>query len=265
MTTDQNRALAAQGAARLRKDGLHDEAAAIEGFLAPGGWVLLRDSDTRDLSPLSLMMTTELKADLRAASAEFAIPLPALAEEGYRAVLETGWRPPRTMSVRPGGKRTTLQVSVDSGLRRQVQEVLPGMTREAGHRVTESSIAIAWMCSELGVDLGTASTLTVVLPRPLRDHFVAAAGAAGVDLDEVVNQRLRELVDGSWELPRPSRAAKGSLAGVEPGKLTVRIREELALALVELAPVLSERLSFRLYPGMIVRWILIDRLGQPAV
>jgi hypothetical protein len=236
----------------------------IEGFLAPGGWVLLRDSDTRETSQLSLMMSADLKADLRAASAEFAVPLPALAEEGYRKALETGWRPPKATKARSGGKRSILPVSVDDSLRKQVQPQLAEWSREAGYRVTESSIAIAWMCSELGVDLGTMSTLNLVLPRPLRDHFMTAAAEAGLDVDAVVNERIRQMVDGAWELPRPSRAVKGSMEGVERGKLAVRIREDLAEALAELAPVLSERLGVRLYPGMIVRWILIDRLGEPA-
>jgi len=258
--TETNRALAARGAEQLRKDGHHDEAAAIEGFLAPGGWVGLRDSDTRETSEMSLMISDELKAELRAAAADFSTTLPALAEQGYRAALETGWRPPQAKLVRSGGKRTTLTLRVDNSLRKRVQPLLKEWSEQAGYRVTESSIALAWMCEDLGVSLGTGSTLMLMLPLPLRDHFVAEAQAQGLVLDEVVDERLQGLLDGSWELPRPSRAAKGSMENVERGKLAVRVRVELLDALSEL----SERVGVRLYPGMVVRWILIDRLGQPA-
>lgn len=261
--TDTNRVLAARGAERLRKGGHHDEAAAIEGFLAPGGWVMLKSSDTRETSQMSLVISETLKAELRAASAEFAMPLPALAEEGYRAVLESGWLPPQTLLVRSGSKKTTLTLRVDNGLRKQVQPLLPGLSERAGYRVTESSITMAWMCDQLGVNLGAGSTQVLVLPEAMRDHFVRAQ-AEGVVLDEVVDERLQALLDGSWELPRPARAAKGSMQGVNLVKMGVRVRVDLLDELTAQIPQLSEKVGVTLYPGMVVRWILIDRLGQPA-
>lgn len=264
--TDTPRERAARGAAKLKKYGDHDEAAAIEAFLARGGWVHLKDTEQRTgLSHISYTVPEQLKLALQDASAEFGWPLPALTEAGYRAVLETSWRPPeigrRTTPNR--GKRTTLNFEIDAELRRQVQQELPRLSQEAKYRVSESSIALSWMCEELGVDQGLGKSMLLVLPQALRDHFVAAE-KAGTSLEDIVNRGIQGLLDGEWELPRPSRAAKGTAVDAERAKLTVRVNPDLREALHEMAPELSERLKYRVYPGTIVRGILTERLGEPA-
>lgn len=264
--TDSPRERAARGVAKLKKYGDHDEAAAIEAFLARGGWVQLRDSEERTgLSHISYTVPEQLKLALQEASKEFGWPLPAVAEAGYRAVLETGWRPPAIgrRKTPNSGKRTTINFEISAELRQRVQQELPRLTEETGYRVSESSIALSWMCEELGVDQGVGSAMTLVLPAPVAAHFRAAA-ASGVSLEDVVDGRVGELVAGTWELPRPKRAPKGSREDVSLEKLSVRVDHETREALHEMAPELSRELGVRVHPGTIVRAILTDRLGEPA-
>ncbi|MFK0288265.1 hypothetical protein ACIQVL_48510 [Streptomyces sp. NPDC090499] len=263
--SDSQRERAARGVAKLKQYGDHDEASAIEAFLARGGWVHLRDTEERaGLSHISYTVPEQLKLALQEASKEFGWPLPAVAEAGYRAVLETGWRPPSIgrRATPNRGKRTTINFDISADLRHRVQQQLPRLTEEAGYRISESSIAVSWMCEELGVDQGLGSAMTLVLPKPLADHFQAARDA-GTDLEGVVVERVGQLIGGEWMLPRPSRAPKGSLEDVALAKLSVRVDHETRDALHEMAPALSERLGVRVYPGTIVRAILTDRLGEP--
>jgi hypothetical protein len=264
--SDSPRERAARGAAKLKQSGNHDEAAAIEAFLARGGWVQLRDSEERTgLSHISYTVPEQLKLALQEASKEFGWPLPAVAEAGYRAVLETPWRPPAIgrRKTPNSGKRTTINFEISAELRQRVQQRLDGLTQECGYRVSESSIAVSWMCEELGVDQGLGSAMTLVLPKSLADHFQAAR-ASGASLEDVVHGRVGELLAGTWTLPAPSRAPKGSADGVERGKLSVRVDNDTREALHEMAPELSKELGVRVYPGTIVRAILKDRLGEPA-
>jgi hypothetical protein len=155
--SDSLRDRAAAGAAKLKRYGDHEEAAAIEAFLAPGGWVKLRDSENRgELVHVSFSMSAALKAALEKASDELASPLPALAEQAYRAVLETDWRPPR-IGRTPRERKAVLNFKVDAALRSRVREALVRLTEEAGYRVTESSVVVSWMCEELGVDRASVS------------------------------------------------------------------------------------------------------------
>ncbi|MFG2970887.1 hypothetical protein ACGFZS_47225 [Streptomyces sp. NPDC048288] len=249
----------------LKKYGHHDEAAANEAVLARGGWRGLQKSEERTgLSHISYTVPESLKLALQEASKEFGMPLPGLTEEGYRAVLETDWRPPRVGRRKTvnSGKKTTINFEMSADLRHRVQQQLERLTEEVGYRVSESSIAISWMCEELGVDQGLESAMGLVLPKPLRDHFQAAR-MSGVSLEAVVAERVGELVAGTWELPRPSRAPKGTREDVPLEKLSVQVAETDRVALHEMAPVLSERLGVRVFPGTIVRAILTDRLGEP--
>jgi hypothetical protein len=153
-------------------------------------------------------------------------------------------------------------VQVDGGLRRQVQEALPGLSEKAGYKVMESSILLTYLCDELGVHRGVETAMPLVLPLLVRDHF-AAARESGTDLNQIVDRGVRRLLDGSWEMPRPTRAPKGT-AGGETGKLYVDLKDDVRDALHELAPQLSETFGVRVFPGTIVRTILTDRLGDPA-
>jgi hypothetical protein len=253
-------------AAYLKEYGKHDYAHAVESLLEPDGWKRLRDSlDQGEKSPLSITMGSELQAAIKDAAEEFGAPLRALAEQGYRKVLAGEWLPERPTRRKPSAssRKSVLQIQVDAALRREVQGQLPRLAAEAGYRVTESGIVVGWICEELGVDRGTGTAMALLLPLPLRDHFVQARDS-GVSLDQIVNERVRQMVAGTWKMPRPAKAPKGTWEDGKSGKLHVRIDDSLRDALHEMAPQLSEELGMRVYPGMIVRTILTDRLGSPA-
>ncbi|WP_030188221.1 hypothetical protein [Streptomyces violaceorubidus] len=251
-------------AGQLKKDGHHDYASAVESVLAPDGWKHLRDTSGQGVAtPLSVTMDSELKSAIEDALSEFGWSKRALAEQAYEKVLAGEWLPEKVGRRRTRGKKAVWQVDVDASLRRRVQAELGRLTEEAGYRISEGGIIVAWVCEELGVDRGTGSAMVLQMPVQLRDHF-AAARDRGVDLDALVDGRVRALVDGSWELPRPSKAPKGTWASDDWGKLSLRIDNSLRDALHEMAPRLSDELGIRVYPGTIVRQILTLELGQPA-
>ncbi|MFJ3043575.1 hypothetical protein [Streptomyces tendae] len=249
----------------LKDAGRHDLASAVEALNKPRGYLLLQR--TEDMTPrqLSLTVPLPLKQELESTAREMDQVLDSLADDAYRKVLAGGWVPPRWQrSKRPGHKTAVFQVTVDKALHGQVQELLPRLTEEAGYRVTQSSIILAHMCDELGVDSGADAAMPLVLWEPLRDHFVAARDS-GADLEAIVSERVRELLDGSWEMPSPSRVEKGARHGVRQVKLSgLFLKADVREALHELAPALSERFGVLVTPGTIVRVILTDRLGEPA-
>lgn len=252
----------------LKEAGRYDLATTMEELGKPRGYLLLQRTDDTSPSPISLTVPKALKMELQETAEEMDKVLDSLADDAYRLVLAGEWVPPKWQKspARKGGagQLATLQVQVDRELREQVQQKLPELSETAGYRVTESSIVMTYLCDELGVDRGLSAAMVLLLPAPLRDHF-AAARDGGVDLSAVVDERVRQLMDGSWELPRPSRVVKGTWAGGKYAKLGgVILKTDVRDALHDLAPVLSEKLGMRVYPGMIVRAILTDRLGEPA-
>lgn len=249
----------------LKDAGRHDLASSVEALNKPRGYLLLQRTEDMTPSPLSLTVPLPLKQELESTAREMDQVLDSLADDAYRKVLDGDWVPPRWhRSKRPGHKTAVFQVTVDKGLRHQVQELLPQLTGEAGYRVTESSIVLAHMCDELGVDSGTAAAMPLVLREPLRDHFVAAR-ESGADLEAIVSERVRGLLDGSWEMPYPARSQYGSGREARQVKLSgLFLKADVREALHELAPALSERFGVLVTPGTIVRVILTDRLGEPA-
>jgi hypothetical protein len=249
-------------AGQLKQAGLHDSAQAVESVLAPDGWQLLKQAG--GTSPLSITIDAEVKAALLEAVEEFETTLRALAEEAYRRVLADKWLPPKTGQRYKSFTRSVLSVNIDAELRQQVRAKLPELSKREGRRISEAAIVVAWACEELGVDTGTGLTMNLGLSRPAKEHFIKAAEEAGVSMEAVVAERLRQLFDGSWSLPRPKRVPKGTRGDVEQTTMRVRVEDSLRSRLHEMAPQLSEAAGVRVFPGTVVRLILADRFGEPA-
>jgi antitoxin component of RelBE/YafQ-DinJ toxin-antitoxin module len=150
--------LAAQ---RLEEAGHPDSAADVRAVLAPGGWTLLRAKDTPGKTAagtnLPLTIDRDLRDALKAKADEFGVTLGAVVADGFRKVLAGEWLPPKLAST-PTANKVVLNVRVDDSLRKQIDEVKARLTDEAGYRVTQSSIAIAWLAEDLGVDVATVDT-----------------------------------------------------------------------------------------------------------
>lgn len=261
--------------------GLQSIATDIDAILAPRGDRMLREGvATGPTSALSLTITKALKDAFKSAEAEFAVPLGALAEEGFRAALG-GWLPPKTLKRRSrtaqeaaakATERAVLQLQVDDALRKQVEKVLPKLTKKAGYPVTLSSIAISWIADQLGVDRPTADnlgSLGLVMPKPLLEHVRSAAEARGTTVDKVLEDGARDLLKGT-RVPQISdrpRSASGTWtaapAPVERGRLTVVLDEELLEGIREHAAELNEHAPRPVHPGTIAIALLKDRLGEP--
>lgn len=262
--------------AQLKKDGHNDLQAYVDAVLAPRGWMALKSSDPSGRTvPLSLTITKGLRDALKQAATEFDVVLASLAEEGFRAVLETDWLPSEmqkhSRKGNPEYAKAVLQLQVDTDLRDRVQEALPELTGRAGYSVTLSSVAISWMTDQLGVQRPGESTQPLMLqliPTAWCDHWETVAAEQGVTLQSVLEDGIRDLRDGVWEMPRPVRAAKGSSVRVtadnQVRRFRIRINTELREFLDEQAPLLAAQHDRRVFPGTIGLAILKDRLGLPA-
>jgi hypothetical protein len=270
---------------------LQEFALDVDAMLAPRGWVILRDSDEAAvLAQLSLTITRALREALKSAEAEFWTPLGALADQGLQAALD-GWLPPKTLVRRSrtaqeaatkAHERAVLQIEVNAALRRQVLGQLEQMTERAGYRVSLSSIAISWIADQLGVDRPTADNLdqlSMMLHKSMRDHVVSAAAVQGTTVDQVLEDGVREFLDGSrvpqlpgWNVPdeRPREGGMwqsksgGPAVPKERGRLTVHMDEDLLDGLRRRSQEINEESSVPVYPGTIGLAILKDRLGEPA-
>ncbi|MEU8469624.1 hypothetical protein AB0F30_17150 [Streptomyces sp. NPDC029006] len=236
-----------------------DAANAIAVVLAPGGAAKLNAGATR---PLTITMDADLRKALEEAAEEFGVHLNQLAEEAYRKVLAGEWVPQK-VGTRKITQRAVLNVSVYAELRDQVQEMLPGLSEKHGRRISEGAIVVRWACEELGVDTGTGLMVPLFLPLALRDHFQAARDA-GTSLEGIVEERVGELMAGSWQMPRPSKARKATRGAGGWGKFSVRVSDPVRRDLQELAASLSESMGARVSPSTVIRQILVDRLGEPA-
>jgi predicted HicB family RNase H-like nuclease len=254
-----------------------DAAAAVEAVLAPRGYLLLKEQRAGSaLSPLSLTVDESLKQALVAAAAEFDVVLDGLVEEAYRKVRDGEWIPPERVKSRKGqaGPKKVLQVRVDGALREEVQGMLAELTEQAGYRVLESSIAISYMCEELGVERpGAVATdrLITRIPKQLLEHFNQRASEEGVTLQQVLDAGIRALLDGTWTVERhpyftePKRGPhERSWSEADRAKLSVPVNKDLLAGLRDKTQKLSQDLGYAVYPGSVARAILTDRLGEPA-
>lgn len=260
------RPLLAETVAFLKEHGKYEHAAAVETVNAPRGYLLLQRTETSSPRPLSLTTTKSVRDQLRQAEKDFEQVLDSLADKAYRLVLDGTWMPPEMKKPRrhhAGEETAVFQLKVDSALWDRVQQELPRLTEAAGYKVTHSSIILSYLCDELGVYRGVGRSVPLVLPVELRDHFVAAR-EAGADLDALVNERVRELAAGSWSMPRPSKAQKGTWASEKQAKIYILLDPDVQDAVQVLAPELSEQHGLYITPGTIVRAALTDRLGEPT-
>jgi hypothetical protein len=147
-------------AAQHLEDAGHLESAAdVRAVAAPGGWTMLRAKDTTEKTAgtnLPLTIDRGLRDQLKAKADEFGVTLGSVVADGFRKVLAGEWMPPKL--ARSSKPKVVLNVRVDDSLRKQIDAVKDRLTAEAGFRVTQSSIAIAWMAEELGADAATVDT-----------------------------------------------------------------------------------------------------------
>lgn len=273
---------AASGAAKLKQHGYHDEAAAIEALLGPGGHKLLQRTEERKPSPVSLTIPTILRDALVEAADEFEVVLDALAEEAYRKVLSGEWLPQDIRGAFRGmGAKSTLQVFVDVGLRHQVQDRLAELGQTAGYKVTETAIALTYICEELGVELPSAVPPAAVqspemrFPKSLVQHWKQRAEDEGVSLEDLATAGIRGLLASEWVPDRnvyftdrkailAGRQEQRSWSESERARLYLPLDKGLLARLREKSPALSEELGYLVSPGTVIRAILTDRLGEPA-
>lgn len=264
----------------LKKAGAYDEAAAVEAVTGPRGYLLLRRTETGTTDPLSITVTDLLKQAINETAEGWDLVLDGVAEEAYRKVRDEGWIPAevgragRRASSGRASTKAVLQVNVDSQLRRDVQEMLPGLSERAGYRVTEANIVLTHVCEELGIErpnTAAAEKVTTKLPTALRDHFLHESERLGLDLREVVEDGIAGLLNGSWTPERHpyfTTETRGprerSWSESDRANLKVQVGRKPLAELRGHLDGLSERLGFLVTPGSVIRLILTDRFGEPA-
>jgi hypothetical protein len=147
-------------AQRLENAGHPDSAADVRAVAAPGGWTMLRAKDTTESTAgtnLALTIDKDLRDQLKAKADEFGVTLGSVVADGFRRVLDGEWLPPK---LAPGAtaNKVVLNVRVDDSLRKQIDARKLELSQQAGYRVTQSSIAIAWMAEDLGADVAIVDT-----------------------------------------------------------------------------------------------------------
>lgn len=279
-------------AADLLQEAGHDNAAAdVRAVVAPGGWKLLHGQPGTGQGPASnvaMSVSVALKASLFAAAGDIGVSLSAVAADGYRAVIEGRWTPPKLLMDRTASRpkstaRVNLNVRIPDTLINQVRLMLPELTKALGYRVSLASIAITWLAEELGVDLPSgddSETLKMVTHRLLVEHVNAQAAERGLFLSEVLEAGIRDLLSGErvpqtdeWHAisSRPRSSGKwqvdpnhGLLQSGDPAKLSVRVDADLMADLREWCAERTEEAEWPVYPGAVGIAVLKDRLGEPA-
>ncbi|CAL9668945.1 hypothetical protein SUDANB145_07311 (plasmid) [Streptomyces sp. enrichment culture] len=273
------RARLASAVSTLKEAGAYDEAAAVEAVTASRGWLLLKNSEAQraSTSTLTLTVTSVLKKALVNAGEEFGAVFSGLAEEAYRLVLDGEWVPAKPVRTPygSGGGQAVLNLSLDAGLRQRVQEMLPALSERAGYRVTESNIALSYICDELGVErpnAGDRESLEMRFPVSLIGHWERSAEEQGVSLRQVVEEAIPKLLDGSWVPDRSwymttserGPRTQGFWSEDQRQRLWLPVDKELLSGLRSKAGELTQQSGVLVYPGTVVRAILTDRFGDPA-
>lgn len=146
-----------KAAAQLKADGHSELSASVEAVLAPGGWSKLRaEAGTASASNLPLFMPESLREALKTAADDKDVSLGALVTEGFRAAAEGRWTPPAPVRAKRGAlagqRQVNLNVRVDDIARADLEEKLPVLSQEVGGKLSLTSVAIAWLREELGVE-----------------------------------------------------------------------------------------------------------------
>lgn len=257
-------------ASRLRKHGYEDSALDVEKLAAPGGWEALKKAmRATATTPLSPTVDKRVKDALTAVRDDFEVSFQAVVDDGLRAVREGRWLPPKSSPMPHRTlQKTSLNVRVDSDLLAEVREMLPGLSQEAGYPITIGGIIVNWLMEEFGVERPTVPepwaerTLEVIVPSPLRDHFVEEMSRQGLELDEIMTEGAARVLDGSW-VPRKTSLAAASRSS-HMAKLRAHLPDKEALeALRAKADELSGGPGQGVFLRTIALAILVDRLGQP--
>lgn len=258
-------------ASRLREHGYTDSAQEVERLTVPGGWeALKRAVQSGSRASLSPTADKRVRDALYAMRDDFEVSLHAVADEGLLAVKEGRWLPPEPVPMPPGTlQKTSLPLNVDGDLLEEVRKMLPALTRKAGYKVTVGGILVSWLMEEFGVEqpeLGEPKrdrTLQVIVPSPLRDHFVQELKRQGLELDEVMAEGAARVLDGSWEPDRVSFTAASR--STHMAKVTTHLPDRETLeALRAKSEELAARSGQRIKLRTVAVAILVDRLGQPA-
>ncbi|QKW31432.1 hypothetical protein HUT11_35300 (plasmid) [Streptomyces seoulensis] len=257
----------------LKEAGDYDSAAAVESVLAPRGYLLLKQTRS-SASTLTITITKDLRQALADAGEEFGVVFSALAEEAYRKVRDEEWVPSGPVRG-PGGPKAVLNVSVDDELRREVRDMLPRLSQEAGFSVSEGNIVLTHICDEVGIERPNTADedmLYTRVPKTLLQHFQTEAARQGLELRQILEDGMRALLDGSWLPERhPYFTAekrgkrKGPMSESDRDNLRVRVDKTLLAELRSRQDELSERAGFLVHPGLVMRALLTERLGTPAV
>jgi hypothetical protein len=139
----------------LREAGHPERAEALEAVLAPGGWKALQQEGV-----FTTNVPLTIRASLRKAIEEASEKSPKtqnlsrLVAEGYEAVLDGSWVPPKALGPRPmapGDSRVVLNVTLDDALRRRLRGEFARLKDELGYKVTEGGTAVAYLRHRLGI------------------------------------------------------------------------------------------------------------------
>ncbi|MFJ8727737.1 hypothetical protein [Streptomyces sp. NPDC093269] len=260
---------------RLNDPAYAESAGQVEAFLLPGAWTALRAESGQgkpragDTQTVTVEVPSEAikQALLKAAPEKDAESLSKVAEEGYQAFLKGRWMPPRKMQAPPGSKnaRIVVNLTIDKELRRQVRELLPVRSQEAGYRIYEATIALYWLTEEFGIDLQAEETFVLYVRHPLKGFLEEQVAARGTSLDAEIAAGIREITGGGFVPPRPSWRKYGPFSNDAREKLHVRVPESVGSELEDLASSLSGQLGFRFSPQTLAVEILRHRLGEPEL
>ncbi|MFE9812378.1 hypothetical protein [Streptomyces sp. NPDC005548] len=147
-------------AQKLEDAGALEEAADVRAVAAPGGWTLLRVKDSAEASagaPLPLTIDRTLREQLKEKADDLGVLLGAVVTDGFQKVLDGSWTPPQLARATAPDK-VVLNLRVNKDLMDQVQAQTARLSQKHGYRITKSSIAIAWLAEDLGVDIAIVDT-----------------------------------------------------------------------------------------------------------
>lgn len=254
----------------------HNAASAVRAAIAPGGWIVLKDSDTDtgNLVNLAVQMNAELKAKLEQAVQVFGKPFPVLAAEALAALVHGRWTPPEPPVLR--GAKTNLNVRVVSDLKDRAASKVADLKGKLDYRVSLASVVTWWMVEELGVDVPDTDVMRLVVPKPFADHVRQAAAAQGTSLEEVLAEQIGALQAGTYSprLKERPRSAKGTFTlttntdqtwgkDLPVVKLTLRLDAGLLNGLRERTEEITAAAGWPNWPSMVATAMLRDRLGEP--
>jgi hypothetical protein len=139
----------------LREAGHLERAEAMEAVLAPGGWKELQQEGVFTTNvPLSIRASLRKAIEETSKKSPKTRNLSRLVAQGYEAVLDGSWVPPKASGpqpMAPGDSRVILNVVLDDALRRRLRREFDRLRGELGYKVTEGGTAVAYLRHRLGI------------------------------------------------------------------------------------------------------------------